>query len=452
MTKKIFSVILIILVLTSSISLPVSAFTPTSFEVRAESAVLISLDTGETLYEKNTDERRYPASLTKVMTAMLLIENSNDLDNDIITVSENVVNSMLGTGLVIANLKSGEQVSVRNMLHMLLISSAADASVAIAEYVSGSESAFVELMNERAKELGMNSTHFVNTHGAHDPDHYTTAGDIAILAKYALKNSTFADVVSKARYTVPATNLSGERYLSTTNFLIDPAVPRYYYKYATGVKTGFTDEAGRCFIGCASRDGYKYMCVILKSPVYDEKGRMVRYEFEDAKNLFQWAFDDFMYKTVLKSGEIVGEAKVTLARNTDYVTVAAKDEIATVLPKNADLSTVEYKLKLDKKSFEATVKKGQKLGTADVMYAGEVIGTTDVLATSTVERSMLLSFFNSVKKVFVHPITKTILILILIGIIAFIASVKYLNRGRKKKKPGRGEVIVRKNREDKRDR
>ena len=179
---------------------------------------------------------------------------------------------------------------------------------------------------------------------------------------------------------------------------------------------------------------------------------MVRYEFEDAKNLFQWAFDDFMYKTVLKSGEIVGEAKVTLARNTDYVTVAAKDEIATVLPKNADLSTVEYKLKLDKKSFEATVKKGQKLGTADVMYADEVIGTTDVLATSTVERSMLLSFFNSVKKVFVHPITKTILILILIGIIAFIASVKYLNRGRKKKKPGRGEVIVRKNREDKRDR
>lgn len=453
MIKKLFSVILIICICFSVFGLTVSAFTPTSFDVRAESATLISLDTGETLYEKDVDTKRYPASLTKIMTAILFLENVNDLDGEIITVSDNAVTSLLGTDSSVGGLKIGEQFTARNLLYLLLMSSANDAAVAISEYVSGSESAFVQLMNEKAAELKMNNTHFVNPHGLYNENHYTTVRDISKLARYAMKNSVFAEVVSTARYKLPATNMSAERTLSTTNYLIDPSVPQYFYKYAEGVKTGYTDEAGRCFVGAAKKDGYSYLCVLMKSPAYNDKKQYVRFEFDDAQKLLDWAFTDFSYKTVLKKGETVGEAKVNLAWNTDFVTVTAKDEVSSVLPKNADLSTVTYKLDLNKKSFDAAIEKGQKLGTVSVVYAGETLGTVDAVAAVSIKRNAFLYAGRIIKDIITSTAMKIIFGLIIAAVIVFLIACKWLNRNRKqrnkiKRKRRPDDVIRRSEKED----
>ncbi len=428
MVKKIFLSILIIFVLISCFSVNTLAFTPTSFDIRAESAVLASLDTGEVLYEKDIDAKRYPASLTKIMTAILFIENVNDLENEIITVSDNAVTSLLGTGSSVGGLKPGEQLTAKNMLYLLMMSSANDGAIAVAEHVSGSESAFIALMNEKAAELGMTSTNFVNPHGLHDENHYTSVRDVLTIAKYAMKNSVFAEVVSTARYKLPASNLGTERFLATTNFLIDPSVPYYYYKHAKGLKTGYTDEAGRCFVGVAEKDGLSYICVLMKSTVRNEKNQYVRHEFEDSKSLFEWAFNDFNYKTVLTKGEIVGEADVKLSFSTDFVTVAACDELSTILPKNADLSTVEYKLKLNQQSYDATIKKGEVLGKVDVLYAGKTLGSVDVAATSTVKRNAFLYILRIIKNIITSRVMKVVIIIIILLIIAFFISCWWLNR------------------------
>lgn len=452
MIKKLFSSVLIICLLLSVFSVSASAFTPTSFEVRAESAMLISLDTGESLYEKDIDTKRYPASLTKIMTAVLFLENVNDLDGETIEVSDNAVTSLLGTDSSVGGLKIGERFTARNLLYLLLMSSANDAAVAIAEYVSGSESAFVQLMNEKAAELKMNNTHFVNPHGLYNENHYTTVRDISKLARYAMNNTVFAEVVSTARYKLPATNMSEERTLSTTNYLIDPSVPQYFYKYAEGVKTGYTDEAGRCFVGAAKKDGYSYLCVLMKSPVYNDKKQYVRFEFDDAQKLLDWAFTDFDYKTVLEKGETVGEAKVNLAWNTDFVTVVAKDGVSSVLPKNADLSTVSLKMNLDKKSFDATVEKGEKLGTISVVYAGETLGTVDAVAASTVKRNGILYAGRVVKNIVTSTAMKIVFGLLIAAVIVFLIACKWLNRNRKKRnrivRKKRGDDVIRRSEKD----
>lgn len=426
MLKKLSIYILSFLLIISILSCSVSAYQINGFTLNAKTAILYSLDTGDILYSQNADTKVYPASLTKMLSAVVLIENTPDLDAEILTYTEKANNEILGTGSVVVGLKIGEQITARQALNCLLVSSGGDVAYLIAHHYGGSTDGFVALMNEKAKEIGMTSSHFGNPVGLHDEETYTTGNDILTLTKYALKYDVFKEITSTVRYTLPATNMSGERHYSTTNYLINPTT-NYYYQYASGVKTGFTTEAGRCVVSTASYGGYNYLCVIMGCDNSD--GR--RHEFIDSRSLYRWAFNNFEYKSILDTTKPVTEIEVELSLDTDHIPLYAEKELAQIFPKNADTSTVTIKPNLIADSVDAPIEAGTILGTADVIYSEEKIGTVNLVAGETVKSSFILVIARVFKNIFSSTAFKIILAVIILAVLAYIGMIIKLNYGRK---------------------
>lgn len=426
MAKRIFCVLTVIIIAFSALTVPASAYTPSTFEVDAEGALLVNLDSGDRLYSKNTDRKLYPASLTKLMTAILLYESTDELDTEIVTVSEYAIKSLEGTDSSTGGLKVGEELTVRQMLYVLLLSSANDAANAIAEYVSGSIEDFVALMNSKAEALGMTDTHYANAHGLHDFDHYTTVNDMYTLTKTFLDIPLLKEISYSTTYKLEATNMSSARSYTTTNFLLlnngqtctadKYKNQAYYYKYAKGLKTGYTDPAGRCLISTATKNGYTYLCILMNSPVYDDKGNKIRIEFGDTKALYEWAFNEFEYKSVLQSGEIVSEAPVELSWDTDYVSAAPAEDFSAIIPKAADASTLSFNVEWYKESFDAPIKKGDILGECDITYGGEVLGTVTLVATQDIKRNALLYIGRGIQNFF-KAVFGSVPFLIILGVV-----------------------------------
>ncbi len=448
MLKRLLCILISIVFLVLLTAIPISAYTPTNFEVSAEGAMLVNLDSGDILYKKNIDKKLYPASLTKLMTALILYESTNDLDSETITVSENALKILQGTGSSVGGLKAGETLTVRQMLNVLLISSANDGANAIAEHISGTIDGFVEKMNTKAQELGMNNTSYANPHGLHDENHYTTVNDMYLLSKAFLSVDLLKEISYTTKYKLPATNLSSAKTFTTTNLLMlnngmkcdadKYKGQAYYYRYGKGVKTGYTDKAGRCLISTASKNGYNYLCIIMNSPVKDDSGKNIRIEFGDSKALYEWAFKDFEYKNVMSNGEIIGEAKVELSMETDHVSACPSEGLSAIVPKALDSSSVSTEIRWYKESYDAPIKKGDILGECDVIYAGEVIDTVTLVATSDIDRNMLLYAARSVKRFFSNRIVMIILLIILaiaaLVTIIFVAICMIINSPKKRRR------------------
>ena len=259
--------------------------------IESPAAMLMDLNTGKILYEKNINDKMYPASLTKVLTAILTLENCEL--NEVATVSYDAVMS-ISSGYVTANLQIGEEVTVEQLLSVLLVGSANDAAVVLAEHISGSVEDFADLMNEKAKEIGCTSSNFLNPYGAHDENHYSTAYDLAIISKYAMQNETFRTLVSTTSYKLPITNKyeKEDRLFTTTNALLmvnnNTRADNYYYKYATGIKTGFTTPAKNCLIASANKGNLELLTVVLGAGQNDQ-GLSNRYL--DTINLFEYGYE-----------------------------------------------------------------------------------------------------------------------------------------------------------------
>ena len=249
MKKYRLSSLLVTFVLALTLLAPFSALAADAPHITSRHAVLMDANYGEILYEKAAREKAYPASITKVMTALLVSEaiDRGELSQDqMITVSSTSQFDLSADGST-ANLKPGEVISVKDLMYCLLLPSANEAANILAEAVCGDVASFIELMNQRARELGCTGTHFANTHGLHDDDHYTTAYDICLFTREALKHDLIREVVGTSVYTVPATNLSEPREFYNTNALLSNwHYMGYVYDKAIGVKTGTTPEAGRC--------------------------------------------------------------------------------------------------------------------------------------------------------------------------------------------------------------
>ena len=256
------------------------------------SVILIDADTGAILYEKNAYEKSYPASTTKILTGLLTIENCSM--DEIVTFSSAAANSVVYGDASIGT-KTGEQYTVEQALYALLLHSANEIGYGLAEHVSGSLSSFVDLMNERAKELGAVNTHFANASGLHNDNHYTTAYDMAMIARGCYNNSTFVNIDSTyTTYTIPPTNMtSTPRYMSHRHQMLKNR--SYYYEYCKGGKTGFTDEAGNTLVTFAEKDDMRLICVCFKSTADDR--------FTDTRALFDWGFSNFK-KITASSGSI----------------------------------------------------------------------------------------------------------------------------------------------------
>lgn len=434
MKKFIFPIILSIFLILGLFSpLSASALEISGVDIRAEAAILASLDTGEVIYSKNADAKLYPASLTKIMTSLVVLRNTPDLDKEILTVSKSALWEISGTGSTVTGVLEGEKITARQALSCLMITSGGDVAHVIAEHYGGSTEGFVKMMNDEAKKLGLTSTHFANPHGLHDDDHYTTANDMFIITKAALEYEALRDMCSVSRYKMAATNMHDERTLVTTNYLIDVSTA-YYYKYANGLKTGFTEKAGRCLVSTASKDGYNYVCILMKSPARLESGEGVRYEFTDSKNLFIWAFDNLEYKTALSKDKAICEVKVTGSFDADFATLTPEKDFMTILPKGADDSTITYKTNLSSDRVKAPIKKGDVLGSADIYYGEKQLGSVDLIATDDIAESNLLTILASIGKFFTSKTFMIICIVILMLVVLFFMYIVWINRNRKKHK------------------
>lgn len=382
MKKSLTALLLAIVLMLSCFSVTAYMYNiEPGYELNCRNAIVVNTNTGRTVYEKNADDKVAIASLTKIMTALVIIENCNDLD----AMVETKLSSLLAignTGLVTINLTTGEQMSVKDMLYCLLIHSAADASVVLADYIGGSIENFVEMMNKKAQEIGMNSTHFVNTHGLDAENHYSTARDMAVLAAYAMKNELFCDIVSRNTYTTAATNKNGPRTVSTTNYLLWTN-SGYYYEFADGIKTGYTGDAGRCLVSTAIKGKTRYVSVVLGCDAYNNNGTMACKHFTDSIYLFENAFSGYSLKKVCKKSDdavsvpvkcfgIDAEAQGVFAENFTYL--MKKKEKA------------ELKYNLEKEVINAPVKAGDKLGTCDIIIGGEKLKTVDIVAKEDVSR------------------------------------------------------------------
>ena len=305
----------------------------------ATAALLVSPESDMVLYEKNADEKRYPASTTKIMTALLTLENVSDL-SAVVTAEasdfENVTADSSNAGI-----KVGEQVTVKDLLYALMLPSANEAAYMLARHVGGSWEQFVDMMNERAAELGCTGTHFCNPCGLHEDDHYTTAHDLYLIAKEAMKDATFRDIVSTVQHRMAKTNLHEERIILTTNQLIFSSFQPWSYANCLGIKTGHTSQAGNCFVGYAEYGDAKLFSVVLGCSSSSKEYPTVAASFTDTKSLCQWGFENFTSKTLARQGEEVTYTKVKLSTDTNQVILTAKNDLVSLLPRELDVKDLE---------------------------------------------------------------------------------------------------------------
>lgn len=429
--KKLFSIILI-LVLVFCLFSPVFAEEALPGKIWSDAGLVCDLKTGEVIYSLNADTRMYPASTTKMLTGILAIENLN-LD-EVITVDKEAA----GIGGNTLSLKNGEKIVAKDLLYGTLVISANDGAVALAKAISGSVEEFAKLMNKKAAELGMTGTNFVNPNGLHDDNHYTTARDLSKLAVYCMKNETFREIVKLSSYTVPATNLSEERTVETTNWLLNDEVDSHrvyvgneyrYCKYdgCIGIKTGNTLKAGSCIVAAAEKNGTEVLAIALHAANPFDR-------FSDAIKLLDFGFSGFQTLTSIEEGAELGTVRVKKGsvRNVDVV---LSESIYSTLKKGESNSIISTEITLDEK-VKAPVTKGQKLGVVRLYKSGELLKEYDAIAKDDVPEGGFLSNFgipDSTAKV-IFKVLKIILIILVLIILALAAYVFYERRRIAKKR------------------
>lgn len=347
--------------------------------LNSEAAILVEVSTGRILYEKNSTKQMYPASTTKVLTAILVIENC-ELD-EIVTVRESSL-SNIPSGYVTCNLQVGEQLSVKDLLYALMIPSANDAAYVLAEYVAGSVEEFSVMMNDKARQLGCKTTHFVNPNGIHEDSHYSSAYDLYLIADYAMKNEFFRSLVATTEYTLPATEKypNEDRVLETTNELLNENSRKYFYKNAIGIKTGYTSKAGNCLIGGASRDGLEFIAVVLNGGTTNE-GLNSRYV--DSKKLFEYAYDNFTLTKIIEKGSVVQTLEIENGtKESKHLDLVIDETITVVNNKSIDMNSVIPEITL-REVLEAPIAAGETIGTIkykvdDIEYSAKLLAKTSV--------------------------------------------------------------------------
>lgn len=336
------------------------------YTASAKAALLYDLSSDTLVFAQDIDVQLYPASLTKVMTCLLTLEMQSDLDQ-IVTVTSAGLKGMEPGGSNVA-LQVGEEMSVRDLLYCLMVKSGNDAASVLAVHNSGSIEAFVEVMNQRAAEIGCTGTNFVNPHGLHDDDHYTTARDMAKIMKEAMNYPIFEEIFSTTEYTVPATNLSEARELKTTNYLIRNAgYPTVLDSRVIGGKTGNTSKAGRCLVALSEKDGMKLVSVILGAKAtYSEDGySFIRYgNFEETSKLLDFGYKNYTTEVVLMPSQVAGQFAVSGGEHNAFGMVS--EAMSAAVPKGSDISSIRYEYTLTESPLTAPVEKNQEIGVVRV--------------------------------------------------------------------------------------
>ena len=359
-------------------------------------AVLLAENDGQEtiLYTKNETDRLYPASLTKIMTVLLAVEA---IEDGTVSLSDPVTAQTgfdfdLITGGSSAYIMAQETMTLESLLYCAMVASANDACNVIAQYIGGTISDFVAMMNSRAVELGCTDTNFTNTHGLPDSNHYTTALDFSRIVCEAATHELFMTIANTISYTVPDTNVSSERVLESTNSLINPTNTLYPgdwgYEYAKGIKTGHTDDAGYCLASSAEKDGVTLISLVFGCDAYEQDDGTWYYgNFADTRTLFEWGFNNFSYQDIVKSTEIVTEVPVEMGSGSDTVTARPSTAITALLPNDTDVTAFEREITITENNLTAPVSAGQVVGEISVSLNGTVYGTSPLVTTTSVDLS-----------------------------------------------------------------
>ena len=431
--RRILSVFLLAVLLSGLFCLP-QAYAITDPDIKAKAALLVDNDTGVVLYDKNANTQQYPASITKIMVALLVLDavDRGELKLDQPITASAAALADLTEDSSTADIVEGETLTVEQLLYCMMVVSANEVGNIFAEALDGSIPAFVERMNQRAQELGCTNTHFVNTSGLHDPQHYTSAWDIYLITREAMKYPMFMTVCDSKSYTVPATNKSEERELHSTNCLISNwRILGYIYDDAHGIKTGTTDEAGHCLVSSAVRTGRTLVSVVLGTQI-PEDGTLM--SFTETSRLFDWGFDNFEPITVLEEEKLYS-VPVSLSKETDTVMVHPQATTQVILPKGLDPeSDLAYTLDLPE-SVEAPITAGDVLGSVTVSYNGQDYVTVPLLALTDVSSSSFLVGKNAVQTFLDRTIVKVGIVALLVLIVLLMIWLKLI---RPRRRYGRG--------------
>lgn len=433
MKKKILGLLGVFLAIW--VSLPQGVFAA-SFQIDFDTACaaiqLVNLDTGTVVYEKNPDERREPASTTKIMTYIVVYENVADPDNTKVTIAEKIRDELLGTGSSLSGIQVGDVLSVTRLLHCMMIPSGNDAALALADFVGGGDvQKFVDMMNEKAEELGCTGTHFANTHGLPDENHYTTAHDIALIYREAISHDLFAEISGTVSYSVAPTNVSDVRELSNTNSLINQNAtfyPGYYYEYAKDGKTGHTSAAGYCLVSSAEKNGVHVIAAVLGGQANDNGSGGYNYtNFADSITLYNWAFENFSSREILSSSELITEVNVAMAADDGKATLRPNTVLTAVVANDFDVSSLKRDIVIyserDGETLEAPIAAGTVLGEITLSLDGDVYGTTQLIAGSSVELSKTQYMKNQIAEVLGMTWVKIVIVALVLALICYIALV-----------------------------
>lgn len=424
--------LLFVLIFLSIFSMHAESFAQEYPELSAEAYILVEMKTGQVLAEKNPDVKRSPASTTKIMTALIALERA-DLGQEM-TASERAITS-IRSDYVTAGIKIGETLKFKYLLDLMMITSANEASNIIAENVSddGTIEGFVRLMNEKAKELGLNNTHFANPNGTEDESHYSTARDLATLAREAMKNEVFRSVVGRKEFELPDTNLRKKEqwdvgHLTYTNQLLNSRSS--YYSQITGIKTGYTDKAGMCLVSSAvDPDGLELVAVVLGTKNYDIL-------FRESQQLLEYGYKNYSFRELAKKGEYVDRVEVEDAVDGKKLEIITSNGFEWILPVSDEIlnEKLESEIKFNKpeeEPFRAPIEAGQVVGVKEFRYDGKPIGQVELVAKESIEKTTFAIIRDKYREIvsnerFIFGVKAAGIILVVIIILSYI--LRIINR------------------------
>ena len=406
----------------------------------SEILLVESLDeNGSVIFSRGETRRTAPASLTKIMTAILVLEHCADF-TEVVEAPAYCLEMFYGTGSSNAGIRIGERLTVEQLLYCMMLNSANEAAAILANWTAGSQEAFVEQMNEKARALGCGDTHFTNVHGLDEEGHYTTAIDIAKIARYALgrdfKGAAMLEkVMATVTYELPANNKHDKaRTLLTTNRMINKFYPDYYSPYVNGVKTGSTDAAGDCIVARASKGGYNYLCVVMRGQkvVVGKDSYLKNTAFVDAKALFDWTFANIRLRQVTETGKAVAGLPVEMARSVDYLQLVPAEDVYALVPEGIGSGNVLIEPVDLPEYVTAPIEKGLPIARARILYGGEEFAQVDLVAAESVSRSASMYLVDLAKQAVRSILARALLGAVLLAAGIYLAAL-LLQRYRKKR-------------------
>ncbi len=427
--RKLGSIILAVLLLLPVFTLPAMARDEARytlpFDVNAESYILVSLDTGEIVFEKNMNEQLIPASLTKLMTAYVVMKYVDDLDNTMVTAPNYIYDELYGLNSSTADIRQKEVLSVRNLLYALLLPSANEAAGILADYVGeGNMQNFYMMMNSEAQKLGCTNTHFTNPHGLFIDDHYTSAYDMYLIAKACYETPGFMDIVTTTTYQLPANVKHANPYYIQSTVRMQNRSSPYYRSYIRGMKTGSLPEIGHNYVAMCEKNDERYIIVVIGASKSVDPQRA----FVTTADIMDYYFANYSLRNANTSSYPVSEVPVKYSADADTVLLYADTEVNAILPNEADESSFQKVYHIPE-SIAAPVQKGQEIGSVDYYLAGRLIGTSVLTSHDDIERSTILFIVGKLSEMVHSLYFRTVMV---VGALLIIAIAVSAYRSKKK--------------------